>query len=151
MKLAIGSDHAGFQLKLGLVPWLKSAAGGRHQVKDMGCWSLDSCDYPDFAAAVGREVARGRASRGILLCGTGIGMAMAANKIHGVRAGVSWNLASAALASEHNHANVLCIPARFVGPKKTQAMIRIFLRTPYGGGRHTRRIRKIQKLDRCAG
>src|SRR5260221_9887169 len=108
MKIVVGSDHAGFRLKTRLVPWLKSAAGGRHQIRDMGCDSQESCDYPDFAAAVGRVVGRGNAHRGILLCGTGMGMAMAANKIHGVRAAASWNPASAVLASEHNHANVLC-------------------------------------------
>jgi ribose 5-phosphate isomerase B len=149
VKLAIGSDHAGYRLKARLILWLKSPAGGRHQVADMGCAGLDSCDYPDFAAAVGQAVRRGRASRGILLCGTGIGMGMAANKIPGVRAAVTWNPETAALAAEHNDANVLCVPARFAGFKKAQAMIRAFLKTPFGGGRHSRRVGKIKKLERC--
>jgi ribose 5-phosphate isomerase B len=149
MKLVIGSDHAGYRLKSQLVHWLRSAAGGRHQVRDVGCTGLDSCDYPDFAEAVARTVARGTAARGLLFCGTGIGMGMAANKIHGVRAAVSWNPETAALAAEHNSANVLCIPARYVGSKKAQAMIRAFLRTPFGGGRHARRVRKINQLDPC--
>lgn len=148
MKLAIGSDHAGFRLKTRLVPWLRSAAGGHHQVQDLGTSGLDSCDYPDFAVAVARSVKNGRASRGILICGTGIGMGMTANKIPGIRAAVTWNPATAALAAEHNDANVLCVPARFVGTKKAQAMIHAFLRTPFGGGRHTRRVGKIKALDR---
>ena len=149
MKLAIGSDHAGYRLKSRLVPWLKSAAGGRHQVQDVGTTGLDSCDYPDFAAAVGKSVKRGSVSRGLLICGTGIGMGMAANKISGIRAAVTWNPVTAVLAAEHNDANVLCIPARFVGTKKAQAMIRAFLKTPFGGGRHNRRVGKINQLDHC--
>jgi ribose 5-phosphate isomerase B len=149
MRLVIGSDHAGYKLKDSLVEWLKSAAGGHHQVRDVGCSGPDSVDYPDYAASVAQTVKKGAASRGILLCGTGIGMGMAANKIHGVRAAVTWNPTTAALAAEHNDANVLCIPARFVGRKKAQAMIRAFLKTPFAGGRHTRRVRKINQLERC--
>jgi ribose 5-phosphate isomerase B len=149
MKLAIGSDHAGYPLKDRLVQWLRSAAGGRHQVKDVGCANLDSCDYPDFAEGVAQAVKRGQVARGVLLCGTGIGMGMAANKIHGIRAAVTWNPETAALAAEHNNANVLCVPARFVGFKTAQAMIRAFLKTPFAGGRHVRRVGKIKKLERC--
>lgn len=148
MKLAVGSDHAGFRLKTQLVAWLRSPAGGAHQLTDVGCEGLESCDYPDFAAAVGEAVRCGRAARGILICGTGIGMGMAANRIPGIRAAVTWNPATAALAAEHNAANVLCIPARFAGPKKAQAMIRAFLKTPFGGGRHARRVRKIKQLEK---
>jgi ribose 5-phosphate isomerase B len=149
MRLVIGSDHAGYKLKDKLVLWLKSSSGGKHQVSDVGCNGPDSVDYPDYAAQVGRAVKNGRAARGILICGTGIGMGMAANKIHGIRAAVTWNPATAALAAEHNDANVLCIPARFVGPKKAEAMIRAFLKTPFGQGRHTRRVKKINQLERC--
>ena len=148
MKLAIGSDHAGYRLKSRLIPWLRSAAGGRHAVKDVGTDTLDSCDYPDFAAAVGRSVKRHAVSRGILICGTGIGMAIAANKVRGVRAAVAWNPETAALAAEHNDANVLCLPARYLGTSQAQAMLRSFLKTPFGGGRHSRRVGKIKKLDR---
>src|SRR5581483_5809150 len=114
MNLVIGSDHAGFALKERLIAWLRSPPGGRHRVKDAGCQGLDSCDYPDFAASVARAVARRKSARGILICGTGIGMAMAANKIRGIRAAVAWNRDTAALAAEHNDANVICLPARFV-------------------------------------
>lgn len=150
MKLVIGADHAGFTLKSKVIAWLKSAAGGRHLVRDVGTCSLDSTDYPDFAADVARVVAKGGASRGLLLCGTGIGMAIAANKIRGIRAGVAWNPLTASLAAEHNHANVLCIPARFAGFKKTQAMISAYLKTAYAPGRHLRRVKKITALDRCS-
>jgi ribose 5-phosphate isomerase B len=150
MRLAIGSDHAGFKLKSQLVSWLKSRSGGHHLVNDVGTTSPESCDYPDFAARVAQAVSKGRVSRGILLCGTGIGMAMAANKIRGVRAAVAWDPAIAALASKHNRANVLCLPARFIGLGKARAAIAAYLKTPYGTGRHARRVRKITDLDRCA-
>ena len=149
MKLVVGADHAGYRLKTKLLPWLRSAAGGRHQVRDVGSHGPESVDYPDFAAAVARSVKSGGAARGILLCGTGIGMAMAADKFHGIRAAVTWNPQTAALAAEHNHANVLCIPARFIGLKKAQAMLRAYLSTRYAGGRHARRVEKIKQLDHC--
>src|SRR5579872_5150212 len=114
MRLAIGSDHAGFGLKEKIIPWLRSPEGGSHQIVDLGPATPERCDYPDYAAKVSRAVAQKRASKGILMCGTGIGMAIAANKIHGVRAGVVWNQTAAALAAEHNGANVICLPARMV-------------------------------------
>jgi ribose 5-phosphate isomerase B len=150
MRLVIGADHAGVKLKAPLVRWLRSAGGGKHRVLDVGTYTEDSCDYPDFAAAVANVVAKKRASRGILLCGTGIGMAIAANKVRGVRAAVVWNPEVAALAAEHNGANVICLPARYAGFKAMCRMIKIFLNTPFGGGRHARRVRKIDQLDRCA-
>lgn len=149
MKLAIGSDHAGFKLKGALIQWLRGAAGGRHRILDVGTGSEDSCDYPDFAKAVGRAVAAKRAAKGILLCGTGIGMAIAANKVHGVRAAVVWNPVVAGLAAEHNGANVICVPARFTRLKNAQKMIHAFLSTPFGGGRHGRRVKKIMAMDKC--
>ncbi len=149
MNLAIGSDHAGYKLKGFVADWLKTAPGGKHRVLDLGTDSEESCDYPDFARQVGRAVAAKRASKGILLCGTGIGMAIAANKIRGIRAAVAWNPRVAALAAEHNGANVLCVPARFTSPRKAREIIQAFLSTPFGGGRHQRRLKKIQALDRC--
>jgi ribose 5-phosphate isomerase B len=150
MKLAIGSDHAGYQLKSQLAAWLKTSAGGRHQVRDVGTSSEASCDYPDFARPVARAVAKKRVSRGILLCGTGIGMAIAANKFRGVRAAVVWSPAVAGLAAEHNGANVICLPARFLSLATAKKIIHVFLSTPFGGGRHLRRLKKIMALDRCA-
>ena len=150
MKLAIGADHAGFKLKWQLANWLRTAGGGKHQILDVGTVSEESCDYPDFAREVAKAVAGKRVSKGILICGTGIGMAIAANKTRGIRAGVVWNPKIATLASEHNDVNVLCIPGRFANLRLAQQMIRTFLNTPFGGGRHLRRIKKIQALDRCA-
>jgi ribose 5-phosphate isomerase B len=148
MKLVIGSDHAGFPLKAMLFDWLRSASGGRHQVSDVGTARADSCDYPDYAEAVARTVASGKAARGILVCGTGIGMGIAANKIRGVRAAVTWNPESAALAAEHNAANVLCLPGRFVDANTARAMVKAFLMTPFGGARHRRRLKKIRALEK---
>jgi len=150
MKIAIGSDHAGYKLKSQLAAWLKSVAGGKHQVRDVGTFSEDSCDYPDFAEAVAKAVAKKRASKGVLLCGTGIGMAITANKVRGVRAAVVWNPEVAGLAAEHNGANVICLPARFLNLTAAKKITHVFLSTPFGGGRHLRRIRKITALDRCA-
>jgi ribose 5-phosphate isomerase B len=150
VKLAIGADHAGFKLKGQLTHWLRTRDGGQHQLLDVGTASEEPCDYPDFAREVAKAVARKRVSKGILVCGTGIGMAIAANKTHGIRAGVVWNVKIAALAAKHNDVNVLCIPGRFTNFRLAQQMIKTFLHTPFGGGRHLRRIKKIQALDRCA-
>lgn len=148
MRIAIGADHAGFKMKAKLEAWLRSPQGGSHQVRDVGTTSEESTDYPDYAAAVGRSVAAKKVSKGILLCGTGIGMSIAANKIKGVRAAVAWNPQVAALTAEHNGSNVVCIPARFVNTAKAQAILKAFLNTPFGGGRHLRRLKKIQELEK---
>jgi ribose 5-phosphate isomerase B len=150
MKLAIGADHAGFMVKGELANWLRTKEGGGHQILDVGTISEDSVDYPDFAQQVALAVSRKRAAKGILFCGTGIGMAIAANKIHGIRAAVAWTPEIAGLASEHNGANVLCLPARFVSYPNAKKIVKAFLTTPFGGGRHLRRIKKIAALDRCA-
>jgi ribose 5-phosphate isomerase B len=149
MKIAIGSDHAGYKLKEKLILWLRSPAGGRRQVRDMGTHSEESCDYPDFAQAVAHAVANKRVSKGILICGTGIGMSMAANKVHGIRAAVVWNPEVAGLAAEHNDANVICLPARYATPRLAEKIVKTYLSTPFGGGRHLRRVRKMMKLERC--
>jgi ribose 5-phosphate isomerase B len=149
MKLAIGSDHAGYKLKGQLMNWLRTAAGGKHQILDVGTASEESCDYPDFAQDVASAVAKKRATKGILICGTGIGMAIAANKTHGIRAAIAWNPEVASLAAEHNDANVLCIPARYAGAQKAQHILKSFLTTPFGKGRHARRVRKINQMDHC--
>ncbi len=150
MKLAIGADHAGFKLKSKLVNWLRTREGGHHQILDVGTVSEDSVDYPDFARDVAKIVAAKRASKGILFCGTGIGMAITANKVHGIRAAVAWNPKVAGLAAEHNDANVLCVPGRFTSLPKAKQILKTFLSTPFAGGRHLRRVKKIEALDRCA-
>lgn len=145
MKIAIGADHAGFQAKERLKEHLRRK---KHVLWDAGTTSDASVDYPDFAAAVAKRVASGAARRGVLVCGTGIGMCIAANKVKGVRAAVVWDTASSRLAAEHNDANVLCLSARFFENRALTAQLDAWLTTPFGGGRHARRVRKIKALER---
>ena len=144
MKIAIAADHAGFVLKEQL---RRKLVDEGHEVVDFGTNSEESCDYPDFAQSVGREVAQGRCDRGILCCGTGIGMAMAANKVHGVRAAPAQVAEEVRLTREHNDANVLTLGARFVGPELAASMVDLFLQTEFLGGRHSRRVAKIAKME----
>jgi ribose 5-phosphate isomerase B len=143
MKIAVGSDHAGFEAKRGILSFLSENG---HKILDVGCDSEESCDYPKYAEKVGRAVASGRVDRGILICGTGIGMSMAANKVPKVRAAVCWNPEVAALTSEHNQANVLCLPARFASPQLIKKIITAWIKTPFAGGRHARRVKKIDQI-----
>jgi ribose 5-phosphate isomerase B len=141
MRIAIGSDHAGFDQKQHLARYL---ANQGHEVTDVGTSSSeDSVDYPDFAQAVGRAVADGEADVGILLCGTGIGMAIAANKIAGVRAANVTSAQFARLAREHNHANVVTLSARFVPIETNNEIVDTFLETQFADGRHATRVAKI--------
>ena len=144
MKIAIGSDHAGFELKEKLRQQL-SAEG--HVVADFGTDSTNSTDYPDYAQKVGREVSAGRADRGILVCSTGVGMAIAANKIRGVRAAMAVNEDEVRLTREHNDANVLTIGAKFQDEQHAAALTELFLKTEFAGGRHARRVAKIAQLE----
>lgn len=144
-KIAIGSDHAGFDAKEKAKSEL--AALGV-EVVDKGSDSLDSVDYPDFGAAVARAVVSGEVERGVLVCGSGIGISIAANKIPGARAALCWNEETARLAREHNDANVLCFGSRFIEPEQAARMVRIFLETEFAGGRHTQRVEKLSALDR---
>jgi ribose 5-phosphate isomerase B len=148
MRIAIGADHAGFSLKERLKSQLER---GGHDVVDVGTDSEVSCDYPDFAAAVAERVASGRADRGVLVCHTGIGMSMAANKVAGVRAAAVENPEAVRLTREHNDANVLAMGARFVDPERAAEMLEIFLKTEFQGGRHSRRIAKIAGMEKAAG
>ncbi len=140
MKIAIGCDHAGFPYKDGLVAMLQAQG---HMVQDFGTHSLESVDYPDFAHAVALAVEDGQAELGILLCGSGNGVAITANKHQGIRCAICWTEELAALARQHNNANVIAIPARFVPEILAQAMVRIFISTEFEGGRHGRRVDKI--------
>jgi ribose 5-phosphate isomerase B len=144
MKIAIAADHAGFALKEKLRQRL--AAEG-HEVVDFGTANADSCDYPDFAQPVGREVAQGRSDRGILVCSTGIGMAMAANKIDGVRAAPAQSEDEVRMTREHNDANVLTLGAKYLDEEHAASLIEIFLGTEFSGGRHARRVAKIARLE----
>ena len=140
MKLYIGSDHAGFEMKETLKTWM-NAQFPSIQIEDKGCESADSCDYADYAHAVAESI--NNDSRGILLCGSANGVNIAANKHAGVRAALCWTEEIAVLARQHNDANILSIPARFVSIEGAQAMVRAFLNTPFEGGRHTKRVEKI--------
>jgi ribose 5-phosphate isomerase B len=138
--IPIGADHAGFELKERLKRELEALG---YTADDVGTDSTESTDYPFYAHQVAERVARGDATRGVLLCGTGLGMAYAANRHHGVRAAVAWTPEIAKLAREHNDANVLVLPARFVTESAGLDILRTWLETPFEGGRHARRIEKI--------
>jgi ribose 5-phosphate isomerase B len=140
MKIAIGSDHAGFDYKEHLRQ--KFTEQG-FEVTDFGAYSTDSADYPDFAHPVAQSVEDGKTVFGILICGSGNGVCITANKHKGVRAALCWNDDLAALSRQHNNANVICIPARFVDLETAVSMAQTFLRTEFEGGRHQRRVEKI--------
>lgn len=141
MKISIGSDHAGFEYRPALIQLLEKNG---HQVVDHGCPGEASVDYPDFAHPVASDVENHKADLGILLCGSGNGVAMAANKHQDIRASICWNLNLAELARQHNDANILVIPARFVSLTMAKRMMNIFLKTEFEGGRHQRRVEKIK-------
>jgi ribose 5-phosphate isomerase B len=147
MRIAIGADHAGFVLKERLRARLEADG---HKVVDAGTHSEESCDYPDFASSVAQQVAGGRADRGVLVCSTGLGMAMAANKVVGVRAAPVERPDQAKLTREHNDANVLALGARFLNEDQAAELVDIFLRTEFAGGRHARRVDKLARIDQMA-
>lgn len=140
MKISIGADHAGFDYKKKLIYILKA---DDHEVIDHGTHSEDSVDYPDFAHPVANDVEEKKASIGILICGSANGVAMAANKHQGVRAAICWNEELASLARQHNDANILCIPARFIDFPLAEKITTNFIKTSFEGGRHERRVDKI--------
>lgn len=141
MRIALGSDHAGFAMKESLRSHLTE---GGHEVVDLGTHSSESCDYPDIAHALSTRVREGGAELGILVCGTGVGMSIAANKNAGVRAVVCSEPLSARMSREHNDANVLCVGARVVGEGTAIEMVEAFLGAKFEGGRHARRVAKIE-------
>jgi ribose 5-phosphate isomerase B len=144
MRIAVGSDHAGYLLKEFLAAHLTDLG---HDVEDLGTDSERPVDYPEFGAAVGRAVSGGQAQLGLCACGTGIGIAIAANKIEGVRAAVVHDVTTARLARAHNHANVVCMGGRIVGHEVAKDAIETFLSTAPVGGRHDRRVEEIAVLD----
>ena len=140
MKIAIGGDHAGFAYKQEVVALLKNKG---IEVEDFGPFSEDSVDYPDFVHPVAKKVEAKEADLGILICGSGNGVAMTANKYQSVRAALCWQTELAALARQHNNANILCMPARFVGLDLAKEMVETFIKEEFEGGRHERRVNKI--------
>jgi len=143
-KIFIGSDHAGFELRARIAGHLRALG---LDVEDLGTPTAESTDYPDWGAAVGRAVRDRPASLGVLVCGSGIGVCMAANKIHGVRAAVAWSVDSARLSRAHNDANVLCMGERLVPETTAFAIVDAWLDTDFEGGRHARRVDKITALE----
>ncbi len=144
MRIYLGADHAGFELKEQVSTMLGELG---HEVTDVGTFSEESVDYPDFAQAVAEAVADGDADLGVLVCGTGLGMAIAANKVPGVRAVQASDPAMARMARLHNDANVLTLPGRHVSPEQAAEVLRAFLDTEFEGGRHQRRVDKISALE----
>jgi len=140
MNIAIGGDHAGFKYKESLKKWLENKG---YTFKDFGTYSSESADYPDFAHAVATAVESAEFDLGILVCGSANGVAMTANKHQGIRAAICWNEELASLARQHNNANVVCIPERFISSDLAEKIVDRFLHTEFEGGRHERRVGKI--------
>jgi ribose 5-phosphate isomerase B len=143
--IAIGADHGGFSLKESLIVYLNEEG---YQVVDCGTKSTDSVDYPDFAQAVAQQVQSGKAWRGIMIDGAGIGSCMAANKVPGVRAAMCYDHATAYNSREHNNANLLTLGAGLIGPNLAKQIVKTFLDTEFGGGRHARRVDKIMEIEK---
>ena len=145
MKIAIGSDHAGFEDKERVKKQLEQLG---YQYEDVGTNSTESTDYPIYAAKVAELVASGAVEQGLLICGSGNGMQIAANKIRGVRAALAWNEETAALARQHNNANVLSVPARMISPEEVSKVVKSYLEAEFEGGRHQRRVEEISELEK---
>ena len=144
MRIAIATDHAGFEFKEGMQAFLR---GQGYDVLDLGTHNKDSVDYPDYAKLCCDAVLQGQARFGILICGSGIGMSIAANKIHGVRAALAHDLYTARMGRSHNNANILVLPSRMIALTIATEMTELFLNTPFEGGRHAGRVDKIMKLE----
>ncbi|OUT62474.1 Putative sugar phosphate isomerase YwlF [Stieleria bergensis] len=144
MRVALGSDHRGVQVKSRLIQALQQA---KYEVFDEGTLGDQSVDYPDFAEAVAKRVASGEAQRGILICGTGIGMAITANKFRGVRAAPCYDEVMVEMSRRHNDINVLCLPGDLIGDRSIDDMVLRWLQTEFDGGRHADRLAKIDKIE----
>lgn len=144
MRIALGADHGGYQLKQELAESLRAQG---HEVFDAGTNGPESTDYPDYAEAVGKQVAGGTADRGILVCTTGVGMSIAANKVAGIRAALAVNDDEVRMTRAHNDANVLTIGAKYTDAATARHLAEIFLETPFEGGRHARRVEKIGRIE----
>ena len=145
MKIAIASDHGGFDLKEQVKVWLQEMG---HEVEDFGCHSKESCDYPDFGAAAARAVASGQCERGIVICTTGIGISITANKVKGIRCALCGDPLSAEMTRRHNDANMLAMGAGIVGPNLAERIVQVFLNTAFEGGRHARRVGLITEMEK---
>lgn len=144
MKIALGCDHGGYELKQFIMKTLEKLG---YEYEDFGCYSLESCDYPDFGAAAARAVAEGKCDRGIVICTTGIGISIAANKVKGIRCALCSDSLSAEMTRRHNDANVIAMGAGIVGPKLAERMVEVFLNTEFEGGRHARRVGQLDAIQ----
>ena len=141
MKILIGNDHAGYSLKLSIIKNLED----KYEFFDRGSYSNESVDYPDYASIIAKEIISEKGDLGILICGTGNGVCMTANKFKGIRAVICWNEEIAKLAKQHNNANIICIPSRFIKVEEAIKIIESFILEKFEGGRHERRIKKINE------
>ena len=141
MKILIGNDHAGYSLKLSIIKNLED----KYEFFDKGSYSNESVDYPDYASIIAKEIQSEKGDLGILICGTGNGVCMTANKFKGIRAVICWNEEIAKLAKQHNNANIICIPSRFIKVEEAIKIIESFILEKFEGGRHERRIKKINE------
>lgn len=141
MKILIGNDHAGYSLKLSIIKNLED----KYEFFDKGSYSNESVDYPDYASIIAKEIISEKGDLGILICGTGNGVCMTANKFKGIRAVICWNEEIAKLAKKHNNANIICIPSRFIKVEEAIKIIESFILEKFEGGRHERRIKKINE------
>ena len=145
MKIAIGCDHGGYLLKQDILIWLEE---NDYEFEDFGCYNTESVDYPVYAEKVARAVASGECEKGIVICTTGIGVSMAANKVKGIRCALCGDSYSAEMTRRHNDANILTMGGRVIGPGLTREIVRIFLSTGFDGGRHAVRVAKIAEMDK---
>ena len=145
MKIALGSDHGGYALKCDIIQLLEKLG---HEYKDFGCYSTESCDYPDFGEAAARAVASGEYDRGIVICTTGIGISISANKVKGIRAALCGDCYSAEMTRRHNDANMLAMGAGIIGPNMAERIVDVFLDTQFEGGRHARRVGLVMDVEK---
>ncbi|MEM6329925.1 MAG: ribose 5-phosphate isomerase B [Planctomycetota bacterium] len=148
MRIAVGSDHRGYPLKEKIIAVLNAAG---HQVEDVGASGAESVDYPDYASVVAKKVSAGELDRGVLICGTGIGMSIAANKYPGVRAAPCNDEVTAEISRRHNDLNVLCMSADLLSTRVAESMVKLWVETGFEGGRHARRLDKIKQIEEANG
>ena len=144
MKSALGGDHGGYELTQHIINVLEKLG---HEYEDFACYNLDSCDYPDFGSAAARAVAEGKCDKGIVICTTGIGISIAANKVKGIRCAHCADCLQAEMTRKHNDANMMAIGAGFTGKNMAERMVEVFLSTEFEGGRHERRVNKMMALE----
>ena len=144
MKIALGCDHGGYELKQHIIKVLEKLG---HEYEDFGCYNLDSCDYPDFGAAAARAVAEGKCDKGIVICTTGIGVSIAANKVKGIRCALCTDSLQAEMTRRHNDANMMALGAGITGGNLAKRMVEIFLNTEFEGGRHARRVALLDAIQ----